>query len=80
MGLNGNVLYKQEEVIVVFGVLEGSYCGCVLYVHKPSDINIMECVKLIYLYVTYLHSMNIYAMCSILHAFWTQYPIFAHLV
>jgi len=42
MGFNGGVLYEQEEVIVVFGVLGGSYCGCVLYVHKPSDSLILR--------------------------------------
>ena len=51
------------------------FCMCINH-----EINIKERVKLIYLYVTYLHIMNICAVCSILHAFWTQYPSFAHLV
>ena len=54
------LVFYKEAIMVVF-------CMCI-----NNQSNIKECVKLIYLYVTYLHSMNIYPVCSILHAFWTQ--------
>lgn len=62
-GFNGSVFYEQEEVMVVFGVLQGSYCGCVLYVRKPTDRLILRNVWNWFIYMSLTYTVWIFMLC-----------------